>query len=98
MKRIPDKQGVVYEMAKRDIPIINLINIRNLLKEYELPRDPVPLPPVGVGTLFEAYQYDLSLVLITLIGLLSLLVAIIYLDNKQHKLGTLIISENDKAI
>lgn len=93
LKHIPDKQGVVYEMAQKEIPIINFTNVRTLLNRYDLPRDPVPLPPIGSGTLFEAYQYDLTIVSLAFGVLLLLLGIIMYIDTKQNQLGTLIITK-----
>ena len=86
-----DKQGIVYEMVKQDIPIINLLNIDRLLRRYQLPRDPMPLPKPGEGTLYHANKYDLVTVSIALTILIGLLVIAMYYDKKQNALGIQII-------
>ncbi|RNC87649.1 MAG: poly-gamma-glutamate system protein [Winogradskyella sp.] len=90
-----DKQGIVYEMVKQDIPIINLLNIDRLLKRYQLPRDPLPLPKPGEGTLYNTYKYDLLTVGIAISLLISLLIIAMYYDKKQNALGTQIIKTQD---
>ncbi|GGI55736.1 poly-gamma-glutamate system protein [Winogradskyella haliclonae] len=90
-----DKQGIVYEMVKQDIPIINLLNIDRLLKRYQLPRDPLPLPKPGEGALYNTYKYDLLTVGITTALLIGLLIIAMYYDKKQNALGTQIIKTQD---
>ena len=91
---IPDKQGVVYEMMKSRVPVINLLHINRLMDRYELPRDPVPLPPIGQGKLYEAYKYNLKIVGTATLVFLGLILAVMYYDKKQNKLGTQIIKEH----
>ena len=95
IKDIPDAQGVVYEMVKNSVPILNLLNIGRLLRKYNLPKDPVPLPEVGEGTLFKAYKYDLTIVIAATSIFMALIIAVMYYDKKQNELGTLIIKQND---
>jgi poly-gamma-glutamate system protein len=90
---IPDKSGVLYEMAKRNIPIINLTNLEKLMKDYGLPINPVPLPQAGEGELFYIYKYDMKIVLIVTISLLVAIAFFVYVDRKNHKLGNDIISD-----
>ncbi len=39
-----EQKGVIHEMASRGIPVIHLLNIRDLVTNYGLPWDRVPLP------------------------------------------------------
>lgn len=95
LKDIPDNKGVVYEMAKRSVPVINLLNINRLMNKYDLPRDPVPLPKVGEGSLYTAFKYDLNIVIAVTIIFLSLILAVMYYDKKQNKLGTQIVKQHE---
>jgi len=47
----PDEEnrGVMHAMAAESIPVIHLLNIRNLVGRYGLPWDPSPLPAPGLG-------------------------------------------------
>jgi poly-gamma-glutamate system protein len=90
---IPDKSGVLYEMAKRNVPIINLNNLGKLMKEYDLPENPIPLPQPGEGELYYIYKYDMKIVLIVTTCLLIIIAIFVYIDRKNHKLGNDIISD-----
>ena len=91
IKDIPDPQGIVYEMVKNGVPIINLLHINRLMNTYELPKDPVPLPEVGEGKLFKAYKYDLTIAIAATSIFMALIIAVMYYDKKQNALGTQII-------
>jgi len=64
-----------------------------LMKIYQLPVNPVPLPQPGKGKLYYDYRYNLQKVGISTLVLLSILGMFIYLDKRRHKLGDDIISE-----
>lgn len=55
LKDLPpeENRGVIHEMAARDIPVIHLLYIRGLVRRYGLPWDPVPLPSIGKGRIYE---------------------------------------------
>ncbi|NQY06883.1 MAG: poly-gamma-glutamate system protein [Flavobacteriaceae bacterium] len=95
IKDFQDKQGVMFEMVKKGVPVINLLNINRLMNKYDLPRDPVPLPKVGEGKLFKAYKYDLNLVIGVSLVFLALILVVMYYDEKQNKLGSQIIKKID---
>lgn len=46
---LPEKRGVIQEMASRGVPVIHLLFIRGLAERCGLPWDPVPLPEPGEG-------------------------------------------------
>jgi poly-gamma-glutamate system protein len=50
---IPEDGGVIHRMAAKRIPVIHLLNIRGLTNRYDLPWDPVPLPPPGKGRIYH---------------------------------------------
>ena len=48
LKLVPEStRGMLYAMAARGIPVIHLLNIRDLVRRHGLPWDPVPLPAAG---------------------------------------------------
>ena len=57
--RIPvtNNRGLIYEYAARNIPVINMLNVRELSAEHGLPFDPVPLPNVGEGGVYQEISY-----------------------------------------
>ena len=93
LRKIPDKLGVVYEMAKQDVPIIHLLHIEKLMKKYDLPKNPIPLPELGSGELFYLYKYNMKIVLAVTFFLFSIIGVFVYIDRKNNKLGDDIISD-----
>jgi len=55
------KRGVILEMASRGIPIIHLLNIKDLATKYGLPWDPSPLPKPGEGYLYKLISQQFKL-------------------------------------
>jgi poly-gamma-glutamate system protein len=39
--------GLVHDFAARGIPVIHILNVKRLALDWNLPFDPVPLPPIG---------------------------------------------------
>ncbi|MEM7187131.1 MAG: poly-gamma-glutamate system protein [Bacteroidota bacterium] len=95
LKDIPDPKGVYFEMAQRGVPTINLLNISALMRTYDLPRDPVPLPEIGEGMLYHAYKYDLWVVGLVTSVFIGLIVMVMYYDRKQNALGTQIVKNEE---
>lgn len=51
------ERGLIFEFAARGIPVINLIDVRDLALKHGLPIDPVPIPPVGTGGVYYSTTY-----------------------------------------
>lgn len=59
-------RGIIYEMAEKGIPIIHLLDIRNLALKNGLPLDPIPLPEIGKGDIYFQTKYSRILIIVTL--------------------------------
>lgn len=58
--RIPSGgTGTAFEMAARGVPVIHLLNLRALARDYGLPWDPVPFPGIGEARVYWVYDRDL---------------------------------------
>jgi poly-gamma-glutamate system protein len=76
---LPERRGMIQEMAARGVPVIHCLFIRGLAREFGLPWDPSPLPEPGAGGVFRMAReerpaftflvliYILAVVLMTLI-------------------------------
>ena len=50
---IPERRGMIQEMAWRGVPVIHCLFIHGLAREFGLPWDPSPLPDPGEGGVFR---------------------------------------------
>jgi len=51
-RSISTAKGVVWEMARRQIPVVHLLYIKGLAEKFGLPWDPQPLPRVGQSAFY----------------------------------------------
>jgi poly-gamma-glutamate system protein len=96
LHNFPEKIGVVYEMAKRGIPVIHLLDVHALAATYDLPIKPIPLPEPGSGELFESKKYNLFVLAPITFVLLALIIFIIYHDKRNVRLGKDILRTEQK--
>jgi poly-gamma-glutamate system protein len=67
----PERRGLLFAMAAREIPVAHLLFIRGLVQEYGLPYDPVPLPAPGEGAIYQNLkQHSLGFMWLALVYLL----------------------------
>ena len=52
-------RGLMYEYAARGVPVINMLNVRQLAADNGLPYDPVPLTHPGEGGVYCYIAYRL---------------------------------------
>lgn len=53
------QRGTLQYYARKQVPIIHLLNIESIAEEYGLPLSPETVPPVGEGDIFHRQAYDL---------------------------------------
>ncbi len=84
-------RGVIIQMGQNGIPIIHLLNINRLLKDFNLPGSPVPLPDPGEGGIFIHKQYNVTITAIAT-AVLVLVILLIYFNEKRYnRLGASIV-------
>ncbi len=56
---IPDdpERGLIFEYQVLDIPVIHLLNIRDLALENGIPIDPIPFPEIGQSMIYFEWRY-----------------------------------------
>lgn len=82
--KIPDhpERGLIFEYQNLGIPIINLLNIRDLAIKNGLPIDPTPLPEIGEGGVYWRITYN-KYIIILVIGMEFLY--LFWVLKKRHK-------------
>jgi len=83
---VPDhpERGLMFEYQSLGIPIINLLNIRDLAIKNGLPVDPIPLPELGEGGIYWQISYNKLIIIIVLIT--EFLYLFLVLKKKKLKL------------
>jgi len=73
-------KGVILQMARRKIPIVHILKVRELVREYGLPFLPVPLPKPGEAKTFYEEKYSMTVTGLAIAVLLGAMVILIELD------------------
>ncbi len=81
-------RGVIVQMGAKGIPVIQLMNIKDILTEHNMPVSPVPMPPPGSGGVFTNERYNLTTTYIVTLILVVLIILIYKGERKYHKLGS----------
>lgn len=95
MKNFPVR-GVIVKMGQKGIPVIHLLNIRQLLSRYGLPNSPVPLPEPGTGGIFVEKKYSLVITSIVTFFLVTVIIIVYVVERKSHRLGTDVVTKPDQ--
>lgn len=79
------ERGLSYEYASRGIPVLNLLNVKQLASENGIPYDAAPLPEPGTSGVYVTTEYNLMIVIITIIVAVSVLIAGRVRNDKRSK-------------
>jgi poly-gamma-glutamate system protein len=74
--------GVIFRMAAAGVPVIHLLDIRKIARDYGLPVDPAPLPVVPDGRVMSQGGYSRTAALIGLV-ILGMLGGLVKLQIKK---------------
>lgn len=75
--------SVIRSFAKKQIPVIHILNIQELILQYQLPFAPIPTPEPGEGELFSTPKYNKAVTVIALITAVGLLIGVGYYSHHQ---------------
>lgn len=92
IEEFPDRnfpvRGVIIQMGQKNIPVIQLLNVDKILKRFDLPDSPVPMPKPGKGGVFYKERYNLWITGIATFCLLAIIIFIYRGERKVHRLGS----------
>ncbi len=87
VKRMPELKssvaGVIHYMFEDNIPVINLLNIKELCLKYDIPYDPIPLPIPGTSGIYYKSTPTAYYVIILIIYL-GIMFGIIIRNRKKN--------------
>lgn len=58
---VKGNHGLIPLYLRENVPVIHLLNMKILLPAYGLPIDPMPLPIVGQGGVYQTFKYNIHL-------------------------------------
>ncbi|MBM3436406.1 MAG: poly-gamma-glutamate system protein [Bacteroidetes bacterium] len=87
--------GTMIQMAIKGIPIIHLLNINQLLAEYDLPASPDPIPEPGEGGIFVQKKYNILITSVSTLVLVIVIVLVYLAERKHHRLGTDVVARSE---
>lgn len=74
--RVTTMSGLIGRFLSEGIPVINMINVKQLAVEYGLPIDPYPMPQIGEDRIY--YKYNYPIIMIILIFIIAIMAIYIY--------------------
>ena len=80
-----ETRGVLYEFAEQGIPVVNMLNIKQIASEEGLPVDSVPLPDVGEGGVYFTTTYNITAIVIALALIFAYAICVALIARSSHK-------------
>ncbi len=94
--RIDESSGLVQRYLARGIPVINLLNIKKIMADYNMPYDPAQWPPIGQSAVYSDIRYERGWILLGLGGTTALLLLCLWI-RRQRKQNTAISGKDKKT-
>ena len=80
--RLDEDSGLVQRYMARGVPVINLLNIKQIAAQYSLPFDPVVWPETGTSAAYSTVRYETGWILAGLGGSGLLLAVCLWLRRR----------------
>ena len=77
-------RGVLYEFAEQGIPVVNLLNIKQIAADEGLPVDSVPLPQPGEGGVYHETTYNKAMIIVCLVLIFTCAVAVVMFSGRRR--------------
>ena len=69
-----ETRGLVFEYLAKGIPVVNLLNVRQLAADNGIPYDPVPMPQPGGSDVYKETRDSIWLIIAGLVSITAILV------------------------
>ena len=84
-----ETRGLVFEYLEKGIPIINLLNVKQLAADNGITYDPVPMSKPGDGGVYSTTHYSIALIIAGIVcTLLTLAFGMVMTIKKERRNGT----------
>jgi len=86
-----EQEGTIMFFAKKNVPILHVLRILRLAKEFDLPIAPENMPKPGEGKIFSSKIHNTLITIICLLVLLIAIVVVIMYDrHDRHFMANLV--------
>lgn len=83
--RLDAASGLVQRYLAREIPVINLLNIKKIMADYSMPYDPAQWPPIGQSAVYSDVRYDRGWILLGFLGTTVLLALCLWVRRREGR-------------
>ncbi len=80
------RRGLIHEYSDRGIPVLHIANINYIANEFDLPKNPSPLPNPGEGLLFSEERYNLWISIIALLIVGATMGVVLLFDRRAQRM------------
>lgn len=78
-------EGVISKFSRSGVPVIHILNIRQLTEKLKMPFAPIPLPKIGEGRLYSRQRYNLWITTLCFVIVAGMVFAVGMRSHKQIK-------------
>ena len=78
-------EGVLAKFAKKNVPVLHVLNIKSLTEQLGMPFAPIPIPEVGSGVLYAEEKYNILIATVCLLFVCGLLFGVGYQSKQKIK-------------
>ena len=78
-------EGVLAKFAKKNVPILHVLNIKSLTEQLGMPFAPIPIPEVGSGVLYAEEKYNILIATVCLFIVCGLVFGVGYQSKQKIK-------------
>ena len=88
--------GALMFFAQQNIPIIHIYNINKIVSDYKLPRNLVPMPEPGTGSIFSTRINNIYVAIICWLLLVIAIVVVIFFDRHDRHFMSNVIDPDEE--
>ena len=78
-------EGVLAKFAKKNVPVLHVLNIKSLTEQLGMPFAPIPIPEVGSGVLYAEEKYNILIATVCLFIVCGLVSGVGYQSKQKIK-------------
>ncbi len=78
-------EGTVVKFVEQNIPLIHVLNIQKLTENLSMPFAPIPIPEIGLGSLYAIQKYNSTVTFLCLLVVAGMVFGVGWKSHQQIK-------------